>query len=586
MVDDPQINAENANRYLANIGRETNNSVGRPINDPNYYLHKHTNRNPSSLLFSDVSQEQVIEVCKKFTPKTSKDAAGFQQNIILSDVDILAPVLAHLVNCSQSSGVFPESAKIARVVPVYKNKGDKRSFENYRPISLLPIFSKIIERLIYNKVFEFLVRYEILFESQYGFRSGHNTTHAALDFIRNIEDVIESRQYAIGVFCDLSKAFDTLNHDILLKKLEHYGIRDTALTWFTSYLNNRSQFVELNGHKSENLPLPTGVPQGSILGPLLFLLYINDLPSAADLKYVIFADDSNLLIQGNNLDALSIKLNKELKGISDYFKANQLKLNAKKTKTVVFRKKNLPSEQTQPEIFLDGEKLGICEEAQFLGITIDSTLSWEKHCISVANKISRNNSVINRVKNLLPPPSLKLLYHSFIHPHVLYGLPAWGGCNAQNRKRIVNIQKRAIRTITKSYFSAHTEPRMKKLGLLKFEDLYEQQCLILMHDCYYQRAPKKINSLLSSPHSSDYNLRGPAQNPLDFKKPSFKSRAASHSFSANGPALWNSTPNDLRKIEQKGLFKRSLKKTLLENYEHKSDCTNPRCKDKQHHFPG
>ena len=323
-------------------------------------------------------------------------------------------MLAHLINCSQKSGIFPENGKIARVIPVYKGKGSKHSFENYRPISLLPVFSKIIERLIYNKIFEFLVRYEILFESQFGFRAGHNTMHATLDFIKTIEDSIEAGNFAIGIFCDLSKAFDTLNHEILLEKLEHYGIRDTALTWFKSYLDGRHQYVELNGYKSTTLPLEVGVPQGSILGPLLFLLYINDLPSATNLKSVMFADDTNLLILGNNLEALTTLLNSELEGVSDYFKANQLKLNAKKTKMVIFRRKALPASNSQVDVFLDGERLEISDEAPFLGVTIDSTLNWEKHCNSVANKITRNNGMLNRVKNILPPPTLKLLYHSFV----------------------------------------------------------------------------------------------------------------------------------------------------------------------------
>ena len=167
-----------------------------------------------------------------------------------------------------------------------------------------------------------------MFETQYGFRKGRNTTHAILDFIKTIEEAIESNQYAIGIFCDLSKAFDTLDHEILLKKLDHYGIRGLANSWFRSYLENRRQYVELNNKKSTCLPLPTGVPQGSILGPLLFLIYINDLPSAAKLKCVSFADDSNLLIQGQDLAILTESLTRELVKVNDFFKANQLKLNA------------------------------------------------------------------------------------------------------------------------------------------------------------------------------------------------------------------------------------------------------------------
>ena len=583
LIEDPQTNAENMNEYLANIGKETNESVGNPSKNATCYMNKHSERNQHELSFHDISPADLIEVCKRFTPKTSCDASGMQQNIILSDIGLLAPVLAHLVNISQKTGIFPEGGKIARVIPVYKNKGSKNVFGNYRPISLLPVFSKIIERLIHDKLFEFLVRYQILFESQYGFRSGRNTTHATLDFIHSIEEAIESNQYAIGVFCDLSKAFDTLNHDILLQKLDHYGIRGKANMWFQSYLNNRKQYVELNNKKSSCLPIDTGVPQGSILGPLLFLIYINDLPSASNLKCVSFADDSNLLIQGDNLKELTLNLTKELEGISDFFKANQLKLNAKKTKMVFFRKKSLPDGHQQMDVVLDGTKLSHDDEAEFLGTIIDGTLSWEKHCTKVANKISRNNGLLNRVKHLLPPSSLKLLYHSFILPHILYALPAWGGCSAQNKKRIITIQKRAIRTISKSYYSAHTEPRMKKLGLLKFEDLYNLQNTLLVHDCFYGTAPKNIKSLINIALNPNLNLRNQVSKPLDLKVPNLKSRAGSHSFRQVGSSSWNMVSSELRAVKQKERFKRAMKNSILENYERKAVCTNPRCRDKSNH---
>ena len=571
------------NEYLANIGKETNESVGNPSKSAPTYMNQHSKRNQHELAFHDISPADIIEVCKKFTQKTSCDASGIQQNIILSDIGLLAPVMAHLVNMSQKTGIFPEGGKIARVIPVYKNKGSKNMFGNYRPISLLPVFSKIIERLIYNKLFEFLVRYQILFESQYGFRSGRNTSHATLDFIHSIEEAIESNQYAIGVFCDLSKAFDTLNHEILLKKLEHYGIRGKANNWFRSYLKDRKQYVELNNKKSSCLSIDTGVPQGSILGPLLFLVYINDLPSASNLKCVSFADDSNLLIKGENLKELTITLTKELEGINDFFKANQLKLNAKKTKMVFFRKKSLPHDHQQMDVVLDGVKLNHDDDAEFLGTIIDGTLSWEKHCTKVANKISRNNGLLNRVKHLLPPSSLKLLYHSFIQPHIQYALPAWGGCSAQNKKRIITIQRCAIRTITKSYYSAHTEPRMKKLGLLKFEDLYNLQNSLLVHDCFYNNAPQNIKSLINIAQNSNHNLRNQVSNPLDLKVPNFKSRAGSHSFRQVGSSSWNMVSSEVRAINQKGKFKKAIKNSILENYERKAVCSNPRCRDKVNH---
>ena len=587
LIENDSENAQCMNEYLANIGKETNENVGRPKNNAMYYLQKHCDKNQNSLLFSDVNAQDVTEACKKFTLKTSSDSSGFQQNIVLQDIDIIAPVIAHVINMSQETGVFPENGKLARVIPVYKNKGSKQLYENYRPVSLLPIFSKIIERLIYNKLFDFLVRYNIIFNSQYGFRTGHSTTHATLDFIKNIEDAIEKNEYAIGVFCDLSKAFDTLNHEILLSKLEYYGVTDTALLWFKSYLRNRKQYVEWNNCKSSTAPIETGVPQGSILGPLLFLLYINDLPSATKLKCVMYADDTNLLIKGSNLEALAIDLNKELEIVNDFFKANQLKLNTKKTKIVLFQKKNNAKDvSTRIQIFLNSEKLEFEEEAKFLGITIDSNLTWEKHCSNVANTISRNNSLINRAKKLLPPRSLKLLYNSFIQPHLQYGLAAWGGCKGRNKKRIISIHKRTIRTISKSFFSSHTEPRMKKLGLLKFEDLYKQQCLSLVHDCVNEKAPAEVTKLIPQGSQTRPSLRSSTHNRKDIKVPLMKSRAASNSFRCNGPDFWNKLPDVLKNITKRNSFCKRVKTYFLYQYHVKSECNNPRCRDVRHHVSG
>ena len=293
-IKDKQENANSFNEFFANIGKQTNETVGPSKDSSLHYLLKNKERNINDLLLSEVNAEDVSDVCRKMTPKTSTDPLGIKQKTILEDIDIFAHVIAHMVNCSMKTGACPSSSKLARVIPVYKQKGSKHLYGNYRPISLLTTFSKIMERLIYNKLFDFLVRYGILFESQFGFRKGHNTTHATLDFVKAIEDALEKGEFAVGVFCDLSKAFDTLNHDILLAKLDHYGIRGKALDWMRSYLNGREQYVELNGLTSNTLPICTGVPQGSILGPLLFIIYINDLPSATKLKTIIFADDSKL----------------------------------------------------------------------------------------------------------------------------------------------------------------------------------------------------------------------------------------------------------------------------------------------------
>ena len=583
-IEDRQTNSNNYNKYLADVGKETNESVGTAKSSPEHYLQKHRIRNEHSILLSDISAEDVIQVCKKLSPKTSADSAGFKQNIVLQDAELIAHVVAHLVNCSMKEGTCPSNSKLARVIPVYKRKGSKHLYENYRPISLLSAFSKILERLIYNKVFDFLVRYEILFESQFGFRQGHNTLHATIDFLKMIEDTLDDNEYAIGVFCDLSKAFDTINHDILLQKLDHYGIRGTAKKWFESYLTGREQYVDWNGFKSNKLPIETGVPQGSILGPLLFLLYINDLPSATRIKCVLYADDSNLLIRGKDLSIVQDNLNKELEGVNDYFKSNKLKINTKKTKLVCFRKKSQEIDYNDVKIYLDGDQLQFAEEAQFLGMTLDSHLTWDSHCKQVANKISRNSGAISRVRKLLPPDSLKLLYNSFVLPHLQYGLAAWGGCTGENKKRIVAIQKRVTRIISKAHYTSHTEPRMKKLGMLKLEELYEQQCATLLHDITYNRAPKPIKNLMTfNREVTSHSLRNHQNDPHNIRVPLAKNKISSNSFCSKGPLIWNRLPRDLKDIERKFTFKSKLKQYFLNRYTLSCDCNNPRCSDQRHH---
>ena len=191
--------------------------------------------------------------------------------------------------------------------------------------------------------------------------------------------------------------------------------------------------------------------------------------------------------------------------------------------------------------------------------------------------------MINRVKKLLPPETLKLLYYSFIQPHLQYGLTLWGGCSNQNKKRVIAIQKRSIRTVCKAYFNSHTEPRMKKIGLLKFEDLYKQQCLVNMHDCVHEIAPRPISNLVQLGSSvSRFNLRSNSLNPLNVITPITKSRISSQSFSAKGPAFWNPLPSEIKSIIRKLSFKNRVKTDILNNYQTTSECNNPRCLDKRH----
>ena len=582
---DMERNAQNFNQFYSNVGPDTSKSVGNSNKPAEFFLHRAKERNEEELLYTRFTVEETIEASRLINNKTSCDAYGLSQAIVLKDVDIIAPVIAYIANCSIEQGICPDLTKVARVIPIYKEKGENYLYTNYRPISLIPVFSKIMEKLIYKKIFDFLVRYKILFKSQYGFRAGNSTIHATLDFIQTIHKAMSEQEYAIGIFCDLSKAFDTLDHSILLTKLDHYGIRGNWLSWFKSYLSNRRQYVDINGIKSGYENITVGVPQGSILGPLLFLIYINDLPGSLEkLISVLFADDSNLVIKGENLKELVSTINTELKCLSDFFKANKLKLNASKTKVVCFRKKSQPYDSKDIQIEFDGTLLVPEEHATFLGVDLDANLNWEKHCTKVANKMARNSGILNRVKRCIPLSSMKTLYNSLIFTHYSYCLEAWGSCQQRYLKRIKTIQKKAVRAVCKSNWHSHTEPRMKDMRVLKFEDQHEFQCLTLMFKMINGLCPDICNFTQDlKGNRSERTLRSDTTQPINLRVPSLRATQGLSPFESTSPSLWNELPTTLQKEPSCSAFKNKLKNTYLTQYAKKVKCNNSRCFDRRYH---
>ena len=278
---------------------------------------------------------------------------------------------------------------------------------------MLSIFDKIIEKLMHKRMYEFLQEHNILFQNQFGFCKNNSTTFALIEITEKIKETIDNKKYGCGLFIDLRIAFDTVNHDILLKKLEHNGIRGDALKWFRSYLTNRKQYVSLNGECSESKHITCGVPQGSCLGPLLFLIYINDLPNISEvLHFYLFVDDTNIYYEAETIKKLETVINRELRKLDTWLIVNMLSLNIAKTKFLVFHPYNKPMKQM---ITLKIHKKAISESEyiKYLDM-VDSTRSWNIHIDKISKTISRATGLLYKIRPFVNNKTLKMLYYSLV----------------------------------------------------------------------------------------------------------------------------------------------------------------------------
>ncbi len=450
-----------------------------------------------TLLMTETNPEEIKNIILTFNVNKATGPCSIPPKILNMICDNIAYPIAMLANMSFLTGIHPERLKTAKVIPIYKN-GSKMLTSNYRPISLLSNLNKILEKLMFNRVNSFLEDENIIYQNQFGFRPKHSTNHALITITEQIKKTLDHGDYACGVFVDFQKAFDTVNHNILLSKLDRYGIRGPTLDWFRSYLTNRYQFVSILGFDSDKKIILHGVPQGSVLGPLLFLIYINDLHNAIRFSTTyLFADDTNLLHVNSNLKKLQSQMNADLKNLCSWLLANQISLNKTKTELIYFKKPNT----TIPfnKIKINGLKLYPSKSVKYLGIHLDEHLNGSAHVNVLIPKLRRANGMISKIRHYTSLAQTKSIYHAIFASHMTYGCQVWGqSFNETYIKKIQILQNNAMRLISFApNFRDHVSPIYKSYNILKIKDLIDLKNMLFVHDYLNNKLPESFSDFFS-----------------------------------------------------------------------------------------
>ena len=512
ITSDPLEVANEFNRYFTTIAANLQGKIYHNNLNFNDYL---LNRNDNSFFIKPTDKYEILNLINKLNVQKSVGPHSIPTDIFHLIKINLADPLSNIVNLTFTTSTYPDNLKISKTKPIFKENGSKLECSNYRPISLLSNINKIIETLMHERLYNFLSTHHCIYNLQFGFRPGHSTNHALLSLTEEIRNALDNNLFACGIFIDLRKAFDTVDHDILLQKLDHYGIRGAANDWFRSYLSNRKQIVSLNGFNSQELNVDFGVPQGSVLGPLLFLIYINDLHVAIKYsKTYHFADDTNLLNKNKSLKQLKKHLNLDLRSLCKWLKSNKISLNASKTELLVFRHPNKKIDYDL-KLKIDGKRLIPSKFVKYLGVLIDPHLNWSYHVDSLAIKLSRATGMLSKVRHYVSAETLRKIYYGIFSSLLGYCSIIWGQTSNKNVTRIVRLQNKAIRTINFAHYRHSSSILYKNKKILKFTDLVQLQNFILVHDSLKGSLPTVFHDIFTYiKDKHDYNTRSAKRDKL------------------------------------------------------------------------
>ena len=539
--------------YFTNIADKLISELPSSNTNATSYL---SNRIQNSFLMSQLVKKE-IESAITGLKNNGKGVNNISTLVLKECKSVLSDILVFIFNLCVSQGYFPSELKTGCITPIHKS-GSKNCINNYRPVCSLSPFSKIFERVIYNRMIEYIENNNIFSNTQYGFRKGLSTENALVHFIDEVHKGLQNREYTVAVFMDLSKAFDVLNHDILLKKMEHYGFRGTFLNLIRSFITDRKYFVSANGTKSDTKTVNNGVPQGSTLGPLLFLIYVNDMSNSSDIfNFIQFADDTTASHRGKNRNAVIQTVKNELEKVLEWLTANKLIINLLKTHIMLFTNKR--GDRTIP-IIVRNTELEQKDDCKFLGVYIDKDLNWKNHIKYITSKVSKNVALLGRLKHTFPKTILKTLYATLILPYFNYCNLIWGAADKTCIQNLVVLQKKAVRVISKVNYMEHTDPLFKAHKILNLVNTYKFNCLIFIYKLVKLNVyPEIKKQVLRNSAYHNHMTRYRSQ----YRLPGTRLKCIKQSCLYIGLSLWNKFEANITICKNIHNFKTHMKELLL-----------------------